>query len=56
MDTGKDIKMSDDKKDEDELETLFKVFDKEFKEFEQKFSDLKKDLEESRKGKNTDEE
>ncbi len=47
--------MSDDKKDEDELETLFKVFDKEFKEFEQKFSGLEKDMVESRKEKNPDE-
>ena len=48
--------MSDDKKDEDELEALFKAFDKEFKAFEQKLSDLEKDLEESRKEKNTDQE
>ena len=48
--------MSDNKNDEDELETLFKAFDKEFKEVEQKFSDLEKDLEESREEKNTDEE
>ena len=48
--------MSDDKKNEDELETLFKVFDKEFKEFEQKFSGLEKDMDESGEEKNTDEE
>lgn len=48
--------MSDDKKDEDELEVLFKTFDKEFKAFEQKLSDLEKDLEESRKERNTDQE
>jgi Skp family chaperone for outer membrane proteins len=45
------MNMSDIKKEADELEALFKTFDKKFGEVEQKFSELEKNLEESRKEK-----
>ena len=47
--------MPDIKKEEDELEALFKTFDRKFEEVEQKISELEKNLEESRKEKITEE-
>lgn len=53
---GSAFATSNGKKEEDELEGLFKDFDKKLKDVEQKFQDITKDLDDFRKEKNVDEE
>ncbi|MEI6125651.1 MAG: hypothetical protein WCQ99_03770 [Pseudomonadota bacterium] len=50
------FKTADEKNGEDELDTLFKDFDKKLHEVQQKFSDIEKDLQDLRKDTPPDEE
>jgi hypothetical protein len=53
---GSAFTKAEEKNEEDELDVLFKDFDKKLKDVEQKFQDITKDLEDFRKEKNVDEE